>query len=71
MAIFVMLIIIVLNIALLLVVLRIGTQGEHRSEFTAEQSTAVMTLHARLGLSSSSSSGESNDDSGADESDSE
>lgn len=67
MAIFVMAVITVLNIVLLLLVLRFGTQGEHHSEFTAEQSTAVMTLHARLGISSAASS----DDSSADESDSE
>ena len=60
MAIFVMLVIILLNILLLLVVLRVGTQGEHHSEFTAEQSTAVMTLHARLGLSKPSSEDENN-----------
>jgi hypothetical protein len=67
MAIFVMAVITVLNIVLLLLVLRIGTQGEHHSEFTAEQSTAVMTLRAKLGISSSASS----DDSSAGESDSE
>lgn len=50
MAIFVMLIIIVLNIALLIVVMRVGTQGEHHSELSADQSTAVLNLHDRLGL---------------------
>lgn len=50
MAIFVMLIIIILNIALLIVVMRVGTQGEHHSEMSADQSTAVLALHDRLGL---------------------
>ena len=50
MAIFVMLIIIVLNIALLIVVMRLGTQGEHHSELSADQSTAVLALHDKLGL---------------------
>ncbi len=51
MAIVVMLVIIVLNIALLVIVMRVGTQGEHHSEMSAEQSTAVMTLQSRLSKS--------------------
>jgi len=51
MAIAVMLVIIVLNIGLLVIIMRIGTQGEHHSELSAEQSTAVMTLQSRLGKS--------------------
>ncbi|GEM_PF-3474149 len=50
MAIAVMIIIILLNVGLLLVVMRIGTQGEHHSEFKPEQSTAVMTLQNRLNI---------------------
>lgn len=50
MAILVMLIIIVLNIGLLVLVMRVGTQGEHHSEFTADQSAAVIALHDKLGL---------------------
>lgn len=51
MAIVVMMIIIVLNITLLVIMMRVGTQGEHYSELSAEQSTAVMTLQARLSKS--------------------
>lgn len=51
MAIAVMLVIILLNIVLLVIVMRLGTQGEHHSEFSAEQSTAVMTLQSRLSKS--------------------
>lgn len=50
MAIFVMLIIIILNIVLLIMVMRIGTQGEHYSELSADQSTAVLAWYDRLGL---------------------
>lgn len=50
MAIVVMLVIIVLNVALLVVIMRLGTQGEHHAEFTADQSGAVLALHDRLGL---------------------
>jgi len=53
MALFVMAIIIILNIVLLLAVMRLGTQGEHHSEFAADQSAAVMALHNRLGISAS------------------
>jgi hypothetical protein len=77
MAIAVMVVIILLNIALLVIVMRLGTQGEHHSEFTAEQSTAVMTLQNRLGIASSASTpaDDSSDtdvvETSADESDSE
>lgn len=50
MAILVMLVIIILNIALLIVVMRVGTQGEHHSELSADQSSAVIAMHDRLGL---------------------
>lgn len=50
MAILVMLVIIILNIALLVVIMRLGTQGEHHAEFSADQSGAVLALHDRLGL---------------------
>ena len=52
MAIVVMMIIILLNIALLVVVMRVGTQGEHHSELKPEQSAAVMTLRSKLAVSS-------------------
>lgn len=55
MAIVVMMIIIFLNIALLVLVMRIGTQGEHHSEFKAEQSAAVMALQNRLAKVSAAS----------------
>lgn len=48
-AVFVMLIIIVLNIFLLIAVMRLGTQGEHHSELSADQSSAVVALRSRLG----------------------
>lgn len=54
MAMVVMAIIIILNIALLLVVMRVGTQGEHQDEVSPEQSGAVRAWRARLGMSDSS-----------------
>ncbi len=81
MAIAVMLVIILLNIALLVIVMRVGTQGDHHSEMSAEQSTAVMTLQSRLSKSLPATVAESSvdttdtetedADSGADEIDSE
>ena len=50
MAILVMGIIIILNIGLLLLVMRVGTQGEHHSELSADQSMAVVALYDKLGL---------------------
>lgn len=47
-AILVMLVIILLNVALLIAVMRIGTQGEHHSEFAADQSSAVAALRSRI-----------------------
>lgn len=51
MAMVVMAIIIILNIALLLAVMRFGTLGEHRAEVAPEQSNAVRAWRARLGAS--------------------
>jgi uncharacterized membrane protein len=48
MAMVVMAVIIILNIVLLLVVMRIGTQGHLEDEVAAEQSGAVMAWRARL-----------------------
>ncbi len=81
MAIAVMLVIILLNIVLLVIVMRLGTQGEHHSEMSAEPSTAVMTLQSRLSKSLPATVAESSvdttdteaddADSSADETDSE
>lgn len=51
MAIAVMAVIILINIALLLAVMRIGTQEEFHSEVAAEDSAAVLTWRARLAAS--------------------
>ena len=48
MAMVVMAVIIILNIVLLLLVMRIGTQGHLEDEVAAEQSGAVMAWRARL-----------------------
>ena len=53
MAMVVMAIIIILNIVLLLVVMRVGTMGEHHAEVAPEQSDAVRAWRARLGASES------------------
>ena len=48
MAIAVMVVIILLNFALLLAVMRVGTKEEHHSEIAAEDSGAVLAWRARL-----------------------
>ena len=48
MAIAVMFVIILLNFALLLAVLRIGTKEEHHDEVAADDSAAVLAWRARL-----------------------
>jgi len=48
MAIAVMVVIILLNFALLLAVMRVGTKEEHHSEIAAEDSAAVLAWRARL-----------------------
>ncbi|MCY4060871.1 MAG: hypothetical protein OXG53_00735 [Chloroflexi bacterium] len=48
MAIAVMIVIILLNFALLLAVMRVGTKEEHHSEIAAEDSAAVLAWRARL-----------------------
>lgn len=48
MAIAVMVVIILLNFALLLAVMRVGTMEEHHSEVAAEDSAAVLAWRARL-----------------------
>ena len=48
MAIAVMAVIILLNFALLLAVMRVGTMEEHHSEVAAEDSGAVLAWRARL-----------------------
>ncbi len=48
MAIAVMMVIILLNFALLLAVMRVGTMEEHHSEVAAEDSAAVLAWRARL-----------------------
>ena len=48
MAIAVMAVIIILNFALMLAVMRIGTQEEFHSEIAAEDSEAVLAWRARL-----------------------
>ena len=53
MAMVVMAIIIILNIVLLMVVMRVGTQGDHHDKIAAEQSGAVRAWRARLGMSES------------------
>ena len=64
MAIAVMAVIILLNIALLLAVMRIGTMEDFHSEVAAEDSAAVLAWRARLAArgeadSTDASSGES------------
>ena len=48
MAIAVLVVIILLNFALLLAVMRVGTMEEHRGEIAAEDSGAVLAWRARL-----------------------
>jgi uncharacterized membrane protein YdfJ with MMPL/SSD domain len=60
MAIAVMLVIIILNIALLIAVMRVGTQGDHHSELSAEQSSAVLALRDRLGIKQDAVAGDDN-----------
>ena len=48
MAIAVMAVIILLNFALLLAVMRVGTMEEHHSEVAADDSAAVLAWRARL-----------------------
>ncbi len=48
MAIAVMVVIILLNFALLLAVMRVGTMEEHHNEIAAEDSAAVLAWRARL-----------------------
>ena len=48
MAIAVMVVIILLNFALLLAVMRIGTMEEHQDEIAADDSAAVLAWRARL-----------------------
>lgn len=48
MAIAVMIVIILLNFALLLAVMRVGTMEEHHDEVAAEDSAAVLAWRARL-----------------------
>ncbi len=48
MAVAVMVVIILLNFALLLAVMRVGTMEEHHSEVAAEDSAAVLAWRARL-----------------------
>lgn len=48
MAIAVMIVIILLNFALLLAVMRVGTMEEHHDEIAAEDSAAVLAWRARL-----------------------
>lgn len=48
MAIAVMVVIILLNFALLLAVMRVGTMEEHHGEVAAEDSAAVLAWRARL-----------------------
>ncbi len=48
MAIAVMVVIILLNFALLLAVMRVGTMEEHHDEIAAEDSAAVLAWRARL-----------------------
>lgn len=48
MAIAVMVVIILLNFALLLAVMRVGTKEEQHSEIAAEDSAAVLAWRARL-----------------------
>ena len=48
MAIAVMVVIILLNFALLLAVMRVGTMEEHHGEIAAEDSAAVLAWRARL-----------------------
>ena len=53
MAMVVMAIIIILNIALLLAVMRVGTMGEHHDEIAPQQSAAVRAWRARLAAAES------------------
>lgn len=53
MAIAVMVVIILLNFALLLAVMRVGTMEEHHSEVAAEDSAAVLAWRARLAAQAS------------------
>ena len=48
MAIAVMVVVILLNFALLLAVMRVGTMEEHHDEIAAEDSAAVLAWRARL-----------------------
>lgn len=52
MAIAVMLVIILLNFALLLAVMRVGTMEDFHDEIAAEDSAAVLAWRARLALQS-------------------
>lgn len=64
MAIAVMVVIILLNFALLLAVMRIGTMEEHHSEVAADDSGAVLAWRARLaarGGNAESPAAETND----------
>lgn len=61
MAIAVMAVIILLNIALLLAVMRIGTMEDFHSEVAAEDSSAVLAWRARLAARESAQTSEDGD----------
>ena len=61
MAIAVMAVITLLNIALLLAVMRIGTMEDFHSEVAAEDSSAVLAWRARLAAREQAQSPEAND----------
>lgn len=61
MAMAVMLVIILLNIALLLAVMRLGTQEEFHDEIAAEDSAAVLAWRARLAARADGQSAEASD----------